>query len=299
LLVFGGSFLLYWAGKHKDRWGDIFLFAALPLAISLIPTYFLFLRQEVPYPNFVSVRIGYQTPNIKDWLAFWGRVWGAILPLGLLCFRFLKPTHRAFHFAALLLFVLGNIILFQPIAWDNSKLFLYVYFALAGGITCLLSAFFRAHAFGKILAIVLIGVLTLTGVAELLAFWRVRDDRFQIQSPEDTRIIKVIRERTAPTDLFLSAMDINNPALLAGRPLFLGFGGWMPNFGIDQTERERDLRAIYADDPSAMEIIYKWRIKYIYLSNNEIQNWGANEAALRKRYTVFHEDNGRVIFKAQ
>ena len=286
-------------GRDKERWIDIFFCAVFPLIALLLPTYFLFLKQSVPYPHFVSVRIGYQTATLPDWLLFWSRVWGAVLPLALLSFLIVPKSYRPFHLSAFLLFFLGNIILFQPIAWDNSKIFLYVYFALSGGIALLLQTMAKMRLGGKLIALLLCLVLMLTGVAELIAFWRVRDDAFQIQSSDDAKIVRFIRKNTKPTDLFLSAMDINNPALLAGRPLFLGFGGWMPNFGIDQTERERDLRAVFADEPRAPQIIQKWHIAYIYLSDNERHNWGANEAALRSRYAILYDENGRVIFKAQ
>lgn len=293
LLVFGGALL--WPHRSRWReWGGAFLPGVL-LAVGL---YLLFLRPTVPYPNFVRLQLGYQAKGPLDWPVMWWRLWGMALPITLGALFFLpKGALRGVVAAAGVLFWLGNVVLFQPIAWDNSKVFLWAYFGFCGAMAHLLVHFWKRRLGGKLIASVLCLSLTLTGVAELIRLQRTDRNPSMVVSRDDLLLAEQIREQTPANAVFLTGMDIANAPLWAGRAIFLGFGGWMPNFGFDHREREADLRKMFTGDSDAPRLLEHWKIRYVFIGPGERSSWGANESWYAARYPLLCKVGDRSVYE--
>lgn len=294
LVVFGAALL--W--PHRARWREWGL-ALQPGVVLAALLYLVFLRPSAPYPNFVKLQVGYEAKSALDWPLMWWRFWGMALPVTF-CGAFFLPKGpvRLTVAAAGVLFVLGNVVLFQPIAWDNSKVFLWAYFGFAGAMACLLAHFWSRGIVGKLIAAVLCLSLTLTGVAELIRLQRTDRNHYQVVSTSDRLLAEQLRQKTPPGSIFLTAMDIANAPLWAGRPIFLGFGGWMANFAYDHRQRETDLKKMFSGAPDAPELLKKWHIDYVFIGPGERGSWGANEAWYDTHYPLLMRVGDRSVYIA-
>ena len=292
LLIFGAALL--WPQRARWReWG----LALLPGALLAAVLYLIFLRPSTPYPRFVRLQIGYEAKALLDWPLMWWRFWGMALPITLCGLFFIpKGPLRAVIAAAGVLFLLGNLILFQPIAWDNSKVFLWVYFGFSGAMACLLAHFARRGIPGKLIAALFAFSLTLTGAAELIRLQRTDRNRYQVVSTTDRILAESLREQTPPGAIFLTGMDIANAPLWAGRPIFLGFGGWMANFAYDHRTRETDLRKMFSGAPDASELLRKWHIDYVFIGPGERTSCGADEAWYEAHYPLLMKLGDRSVY---
>ena len=100
----------------------------------------------------------------------WWLLWGMALPAAI-AGAFLE-RRGPFLWGGGLLFILANLILFQPISWDNSKIFLWAYFGLSG---CMAQSLRRLWARGPLVrpfALVLSFWLTVTGLANFVHLFR-------------------------------------------------------------------------------------------------------------------------------
>ncbi|MBB6053009.1 hypothetical protein [Armatimonas rosea] len=293
LIAFGAALL--W--PHRARWREWGL-AFLPGAALAIVLYLIYLRPENPYPHFVKLQLGFEAKTPLDWFMMWWRFWGMALPVTF-CGLFFLPrgSLRGIVGAAAGLFVLANVILFQPIAWDNSKVFLWAYFGFSGAMACLLGHFGQRGVGGKVIASVLCFSLTITGLAELIRLQRTDVKPCQVVSRDDMLLAESLREQTPEGAIFLTGMDIANAPLWAGRPIFLGFGGWMPNFGYDHRQRETDLKKMFSGASDAPELLKKWHIDFVFIGPGERSSWGANEAWYAAHYPLLCKVGDKSVYQ--
>jgi hypothetical protein len=143
----------------------------------------------------------------------------------------------------------------------------------------------------------LIFVLTFAGFLDV---WRVASRAFehQVITKDAVQIAEQIRSRTAPHSLIMTAPTYNTPAVLTGRRWFMGFTGHLVSHGIDITERENALRRIYAGTPDAMNLIKKYGIDYIVVSNQERETIDVNDAFFR-RFPVVAEAGAYRVYQVK
>lgn len=293
-LLFLGSALLW---PHRHQWRQ-WMLAFIPGGVLAMVNYGVFLHADTPYPDFIQLKIGYQADSLAKWCLMWWRFWGFALLfscLGYFCLP--KGPARTLVIAASALFVLANVLLFQPIAWDNSKLFLWSYFGFSGAMTALLMYCWQKNALAKILSVVCLVLLTLTGAIELLRLAQVERNSWMIISENDRLIAEQIRQRTPAGSVFLTGMDVSNTALWAGRPIFLGFGGWMANFGFNHHQREADLKSMFAGDQNARTLLQQWGIDYVLIGDHERSQYAANEAWFSAHFPVWIQGGNTRIYQ--
>jgi hypothetical protein len=90
----------------------------------------------------------------------------------------------------------------------------------------------------------------------------------------------MIREQTPPEAVILTTPTYNTPVFLTGRRVFMGYAGFLWANGLPFTERDRDLRAIYAGAPDAEDLLQRGGISYIVLGPQERREVEPNETYL-------------------
>ncbi|MBU6389796.1 hypothetical protein KGQ71_04775, partial [Patescibacteria group bacterium] len=109
--------LFYW---WRWRWLMHFV---LPAAVISGLLYAVFIAGGIQISHFMSWQPGYTSRSFSDWFVMWGWIWGMMLPLAVIGVIFgwkrFSADFRAVIIAGALLFTAGNLILFQPISWDN------------------------------------------------------------------------------------------------------------------------------------------------------------------------------------
>jgi len=247
------------------------------------------------------LQVGWLAEN-ESWLRFWFENLGLFVPLVViaLCMRSLFSA-KAFRFllAMMPLFVIANLVVFQPWAWDNTKILMYWFLAGCLLIAALLVRLWRVERFvvPTRTAVVLIALtLVASGLWEHLA-QALGNERSLFLTAEEIRVAAAVRRDTSARSVFAVGIQSNHPIpVLTGRQVLMSYPGWLWSHGIDYAEREADLRALYALEDRADEIIDRCGVDYVVVGPNERATLGAEPERFRQRYPILFESESYEIF---
>ena len=203
------------------------------------------------------------------WIKNTGLFWPLLL-LALLSSLALRGRSRLLIAAFSVVFVVANLIKFQPWDWDNSKLLVFWYMASAVAVGALLIRLARAHAVGVIVAVAVWLSLVASGVLSLLQFLPPQGPAYVWFSREDVQLADQVRRQTPPRSVFVTGQEPNNPiADLAGRSVLMSYPGWLWSHGINYAQREADIASIYKGGPEAAALLSHYHADYIVIGPTE------------------------------
>jgi hypothetical protein len=224
-----------------------------------------------------------------NWLWFWLKNLGWFLPLlgfALTDRQLLPQLPKRFLWAFMPIFAITNLIVFRPWDWDNTKFLMYWFLAVCIIVAALVAKIWQQHPGlvirGLITAVVLSMVLSglLVNLNQLLG-----KDRYLLATTEEVQVAAMVRAQTPPHSMFAVGLQHNHPVpMLAGRQVLMSYPGWLYAFGIDYTERERHLRAMYAFAPETLQLLDKYNIDYVVIGPNEREQLGANLEPFRQQF---------------
>lgn len=224
---------------------------------------------------------------------FWALNAGALIIL--LSFGFVKARQETqqFYLPFFALFIIANLVKFQPWYFDNYKLFIH-WLALT---TILASLAFRwlydlRNPIAKPLAAGSLALLliacTLGGV---VTHHSMIQTRYVEWSSADLQLADWVRVHTPSTSVFLTGSAHNHPIpSLAGRQRVMGYEGWLWSHGINWTSisaRKSDVVAMYQGNYSLMR-----RYGVDYLCIGPYERAFARDNHFTINYTAF-EDGSR------
>jgi hypothetical protein len=205
--------------------------------------------------------------------------------------------------ASVVLFAAGNLVKFQPWEFDNGKVLLWWW---------LLAALITLFAIGKIietrrkLGITLFIVFTFfgtfAGFLDVIGRLKVFPDRsYGYYGTQEIQAARWIRANTAPSDPFLSAGNANDfVPILTGRPLYLGFGGWLWTHGKGELLRERQNAISEFLLLGNQQQLCAGAVKYIVWDRQfESAHPNAKKARIADKLEKAFEQPGRTIYRLQ
>jgi uncharacterized membrane protein len=111
------------------------------------------------------------------------------------------------------------------------------------------------------------------------------------------RLAEAVRNETPPHAIFVVGLQPNHPIpVMAGRRVLMSYPGWLWAEGHDVGQREQDLRAIYALDANAPQLLKDYRVDYVVIGPFERDQLAANVSAYRKRYTAIIKTDKYEVF---
>lgn len=297
LVVISGFICFFNRKKYKQLVAFI-----IPAGILSSILHFIFIRNGIENPSFMTISWGWTSEkNLFSWISMWIKIWGIALPLSILSVHHLlqnsyKNTRYLIGF--LVLFSIANIVILQPIAWDNSKIFAWVYMAVSLVCAHLVVELYRYKSQGKLLALILLFLLTATGFLELIHLQQFKYNTYRISSTEEISFATQVRNNTQPNDLFLTATTHNHPIQMwAARPIVLGYTAWAINFGFTIQERESDIFQMYQNPRESARLIEKYKIKYVVVGPDEKRMYRAYNSFFENTYPIAFQDENTTIFK--
>lgn len=222
------------------------------------------------------------------WWFFWLKNLGAFLPLwlwSLVDTEALPREHVRFLWAFMPIFVIANLVVFQPWDWDNTKVFLYWYLAACVMVAASLVRMMRREsAMVRIAAALVIATMLFSGVLAHLDQGLGRD-RLVMLTPQEMKLAEEVRKLTPAHALFLAGLQHNHPVqMLAGRKVVMSYAGWMWSQGIDSWEREQDVRAMYALSPEGLAKLDVYQVDDVVIGPWERDHFHPDEAAFAARF---------------
>ncbi len=293
---------------NREKLRQLLTYFILPATILSTILYFTFVHGGIEIPDFMRTSLGWTAPktgsifkDIFSWIKMWLQLWGTFLPSALFALILFKQKlsikkQTATFFGFFTVFILANTIIFQPTAWDNTKLFAWVYLGLSILVAKLIVKLWETSVLQKLASIILIITLSTTGFVELARIANFSTNTYMLSATSEVVLAQKIAENTSSNAVFLTSTTHNHPIpLWANRPIFLGYLGWVRNFGFDHTIRERQLHAVFGGQSEANKIIVENKISYIYVGPKEKSELRINTQYLQQ-FPVAFENEDTIVY---
>ncbi len=233
-----------------------------------------------------------------DLLTFWWRNFGLFLPVAAIALWRARGTARPLLLAAGGLFLLSHVVIFQPFDWDNTKVLLWAVLVLAAPLSALLARIWARGLLGRLAAAALVLILTASGGLDL---WRLsRTDRLVhvMSTPGELRLAAAFRALSQPTDRVLTSdYHLHWVPMHTGRPIVLGYQGWLWTYGFDVREDAQHVRTMYAGGPRSEELLRQYNVQYVVIGPSERRTLPVNELFFAARYAVVLEDADTRVYR--
>ncbi len=204
---------------------------------------------------------------------------------------------------SILLFIVPNLMIFQPWDFDNNKVLFYWW---------ILASFMTAGAFGYFLKLkyfknklkiaAVFPVIVLAFLAVLSGIIDVRSrllnspkNHFGYWGQADKNLAEWVSANTPPDSVFLTDASPTSPiTIISGRSIYLGFTGWLWSQGVDYFPREEKIRKILRDGD--VNLACNEKIDYILFNPGLLKAYPASDADFFRSLEIVYEDKAYNIF---
>lgn len=265
-LLFGGAFIYKQNIKNWIiKWG-IFL---IPVIVFAAPQLFYWIFNQSQ--SFLRFHLDWVNDG-DFWLWFWIKNIGLPFLLIVPAFIHADKKTRLWFICATVIFVIAEIIAFQPNTYDNNKLML-IWYAVTVIIVadCLIMLYNKMQnaAGQKFIAVVVAVVLFASGA---LTIGREINSNTQYRQYSEVQVecAEFIEQNTATDSLFITGhQHLNEVAALAGRNIYAGSSIYVHFHGLDYSERYYEIKYIYENAAETVTTLKDIGADYIYISSYE------------------------------
>ncbi|MDP2930826.1 MAG: hypothetical protein Q8N56_04495, partial [bacterium] len=224
---------------------------------------------------------------------FWSKNFGIVFWLWLAAIaifivsRFWKKFNPGFKpeflITSIILFILPNLFLFQAWPFDNNKIFFYWWIlAIIFGVGPLLVYLFKKKIVGLLIIAVIVFFGTLAGAIDFSARLLYPKNYYYFgysdSNKEKVQAGQWIKENTLPDSLFLMPALVDPlPLFLAGRPIYLGFEGWLWTEGLDISQHHSNMVKMFGGD---LDLACREKIDYIILDDDSRKDFPGSDNIL-------------------
>ncbi len=299
LVVTGFTGILWIVSSLRGKTASQELFYVLLIGGVLAAPQLVWQFSSSYHDGFGYWRLGWLTPSNMSVLVFWLRQLG-VMALLFVIGPYLLYRQKAHYFISVLywfgviLFVIGNVYIFQPSAWDNMKFFTYAYWMMLVPIAVALASVSRSW-WGKVILLI---VLVLTCGTGLIALVREGEANYTFATKGDLAVADTVERTVPPSSLVLVNPTLHhNPITnLSGRNTLVGYSGWLWSYGINYLERDRDARRMLLGETNAAELLKTYEIDYVAFSDDDIASDSANSFYYDSRFKQVVNQNGWHVY---
>ena len=222
------------------------------------------------------------------------------LPFLLILLSLLEKNEKRRFIAAgaFVIFLVAEFVQIQPNDYDNNKLF-YIWYMLCA----VLAADYGLELLRKlngmrakpVVAVLSCILFFSTGVLAVAREWK---SDYEMFSKDTVEAAAFVEENTDQHAMFLTDCDwhINFVSSLTGRNIVCGPDTWLYYHGYRTDERKNDIRRFYTEPENNLDVLEKYSVDYILVSNNERARYEIDDDALRRLFPVIYEgDYGGIV----
>jgi hypothetical protein len=281
-----------WRTPWRSRW-----VAALALTVALALPQYLWQSLANHLGTGGHWAPGWMVLPSQSLPAFWWNnfgptgIWLIVLPALLWIRRSWRPYFIWYlPFAAI--FIFANLYSLQPFSFDNVKLMMYVYL-----IGLLLAAdlglqTLRRRPWLTFAAIPIIILCISSGSLTIIREFQLHD---QFASPDDQALARWVKADTPTGTVFATTDSPNQPiATLAGRPIVLGYEGWLYNFHLNYTSRVQAVSNALIGNPAGLST---YHARYLTVSVYDRTSWTVNLPALNAQFPIVYQNATWTVYR--
>ncbi len=242
-----------------------------------------------------------QQKGLLQFAILWLMNWGMLLPLAA-CGTFrMKYYRHPMVVSGWVLFILSNVIRFQPWDWDNTKILTWSYLLLIIPVMSVLSVLWKDKGrIGKVTTVVFLILLTFSGGLEVIKLVESNPKSYKMWDQSKLLMALELQRMLNPEETVLTDDDhLNWVSCLAGGQILMGFRGWLWSYGIDYSGRENDIRIMYSAGPGYEALFRKYHVRYAVFTPSAKRNLGANEVYFLMKYKMVLNDNDTRVYDIQ
>lgn len=204
-----------------------------------------------------------------------------------------------FGLGGILLFMLVELVQFQPWDNDNNKILVYFLFFSVPVVIWFLNRLELKWFGGRnflIIPVILISILT--GILYSGGRLAVRKQDLPTIFPDSAmRVAEYVRTNVRNDRLVLTGPTHLNPvSSLAGRQVLVGYLGWLWTRGIDYESRLKMVEDFYRNPRSDAEIFSHYPISHILYDNSLEYSYGTKEKDLDSIFERVFESDDYVVY---
>lgn len=247
--------------------------------------------------SFIKEQIGWMAKK-ENWLSFWIKNAGLIFIFLPFSFFMVSKRYKLLYLPFFLIFIITNIIIFQPHDYDNIKIMEYWYLFTALILSIFLTEIWRKNIFGKILAVVIFPLAIFSPVLDLTGLYFYPGSEYIFWTKNDISVAEKIKSQTDANAIFLTS-DKHNHLVpnLTGRRILMGFRGWLWTYGINYNKRAGDIGEMFSGDKNAKSLLEKYKVDYVFIGSSEKNDFKANEQFFDQNYSLFLQEGDIKIYK--
>lgn len=283
------------------KYWKLLLFYIIPATILSSALYLIFISGGIQIDNFTTWLPGWTAKDsFIGWLKMWFSLWGFTIPVSIIGLFFIRNkinAVKAWVIGFIIIFISANLILFQPIAWDNSKLFVWSYFAFSSLCAITIVKLLNKGFIAIFIAIIIFLSLTLTGFLELTRLQAINRNKLQLTATDDINLGIQIRNKTNPLSVFLTGTSTNHFIMVWGaRSIVMGFIPWVENFGFSPNNRSQDIIKMYSGEESSMSLLRQYKISYVVIGPGEKYEFKVNESYFKENFPTAFANKSYQIY---
>ena len=275
VISFGMFITYFFTRKNKKEFFINWCIYGIIVLIIAFPQLIFWTFKQTSNNNYF-LRIQFNWVNHFDpYIWFYIKNFGIVALFIIPAFIYEKGDNRKLFISAIILFLLAELVLFQPNEYDNNKLFFVSYMIFI--IMCsdwLILIFDKLKKVpGRIYLSVLVIILgTLSGILTIIREIK-SGGEYETFSSDMIKMSEYVRENTPTDAIFLTSTTHINPiSSLAGRSVYVGSSLYVyfHGFGDEYSKRNFEVEQMYgASYEDLVEFCKKNNITYIYLSDYE------------------------------
>lgn len=242
---------LFIASPHKKRFG----WFILPALLIGIPELLFYLGGEGERGSFFRYSPGWMA-GMRNHFLYWIQNTGLYIPVSLIALfgKTPRPT-KALVFAGTFLFIIADIFLFAPWAWDNFKLFVFWLIFVLPAVALVATRIIN-HRSSYLIPMFACALVLLHMVSASLDIWKLTLPTALVWgewTTEGIRMATHIREQVPLNTPILTAPVHNSPAALSGRTLILGYPAHVWSHGALPWNREIEVKEYFEGKRTSIE----------------------------------------------
>jgi len=230
------------------------------------------------------------------WIKNVGLIWLMMIPAALLGKK--GGVCKKLAVGAACIYIVAELIQFQPNPYDNNKLFYVAYMVMMPAMGMYLYTLWK-HLKGlpgrSILAAAFAFVSLVSGT---LTIGREIVSDYQLLGADEVSVAAYIEENVSEDATILTGEQHNNAvAALTGRDIVCGTGSYLYYHGLDYSQQSRDQRLMLETPAESAHLFEKYGIDYIYLSSYERSNYAVDSAWFLENCALACESGNVYLFK--